>query len=329
MDVYKNLVVGQVAVPPVPATTGTYLTLNPGAGAYMPPVPFTITVFDGTAYATPINAEIIRVGAIVGDSLGSLERGWEGSTPRAIVAGDYVAQTFTAQFVADVTNSGNQQAGILPDARLSANIPRLDASNTFQQWQLVSGSRPSWSLNDTQAPADARHILFINTNQRLEAQALDDALALQRSLMSLNRSGDVVFGRDISEKNRPTPMGHWIDVPYSAANFGATGGAWTVPSGNVVRFSYMLVGKTAWLQVWIHGGTVSGTPTSLNLVLPWTILAGQSGPCYYYVAPDYGWGLYEQETQDQYIRLKRDAFLTPFAAASGMIIRFSAAVQIL
>jgi hypothetical protein len=124
--------------------------------------------------------------------------------------------------------------------------------------------------------------------------------------------------------------GTWIDIPFSAANFGATGGTWTVTSGNVTRFSYALLGKTALVQLFIGGGSVvGGTPSSLNLVMPFTIAAGQSGPVYFYVAPDYGWGIYEQPTVDQYMRLKRDAFSTPFAAASGCSFRFSAAVQIL
>jgi hypothetical protein len=151
MDIYKNLALAQVITPPSPPTTGTSLTLQPGGAADLPAAPFTIVVFDGTAYATAHNAELIRVTAIVGDTLAGLVRAIEGSTARAILAGDYVAQTFTAAFVADLRDSGNQNAGILPDARLSANVPRLDAPlNAF------TGTVTAASLGGT--PIDASHI---------------------------------------------------------------------------------------------------------------------------------------------------------------------------
>jgi hypothetical protein len=124
-------------------------------------------------------------------------------------------------------------------------------------------------------------------------------------------------------------MGHWIDVPYSAANFGATGGTWTVTAGNVGRFSYALVGKTAFIVLTLDGSVTTGAPTSLNLVLPFTMLGNQTGAFHFYVNPTAGVGVYQQPSQDQFIRLSRDLFATPFAAASGVALRVSLTVQIL
>jgi hypothetical protein len=395
MDTFKNFAIAQVITPPSPPLSGASLTITPGSGAYMPPVPFTITVFDGAAYATPINAELIRVTAIIGDTLSGLIRAVEGSTARTIRAGDYVAQTFTAQLVADLTNSDNQSAGTLPDARLSANVALRNASNVFTQPQLVQtaspsvvlidttepvdarrfnllnttqvlalqavndantvqqgsvtmdrlgtltvralvtqaeqviGGTPAIALIDTSAPVDARRFNLINTSQLFALQAVNDANSVQQGAVTITRFGSVLVGGDLFEKGRATPIGHWIDVPYSAANFGATGGTWTVSSLNAVRLAYTLIGKTALIQLWIDGSVVGGAPSSLNVVMPFTILSAQSAPCYFYVAPDLGWGIYSQPSQDQYIRLQRDPFLTPFAAASDVRIRFSAAVQIL
>jgi hypothetical protein len=426
MDTFKNFAIAQVVTPPSPPASGASLTITPGTGAYMPPVPFTITVFDGASYATPINAELIRVTAIVGDTLSGLVRAIEGSTARAIKAGDYVAQTLTAQFVADVTNSSNQSAGMLPDARLSANVALRNATNVFTQYQEVMCVAPVIVLIDTNAPVDGRQFNLLNAAQSFIVQAVNDAGSIQQGAviidragtltaaglgetplnasqltsgalpdarlsanvarrdqanifeggvttlqnqplrfsdtgqaadhrlfniasvggnlylqpytdalaasatpLMLGRNGDVAIGGDVIEKGRLAPMGHWIDVPFSAANFGATGGFWTVAAENVARFSYALIGKTAVIQLVVSGSVVSGSPTSLNLVLPFTILAAQNAPCYYYVAPDYGWGFYGQQTQDQYMRLQRDPFSTPFAAASGVQIYCSATVQIL
>ena len=114
--------------------------------------------------------------------------------------------------------------------------------------------------------------------------------------------------------------------PYSAANFGATGGTWTVPAQQ--RFSYMLVGKTAHIQIWIDGATVGGAPTSLNIVMPFTMLGNQSGPVYYYAAPNFGWGVYQQPSQDQYLRIYPDIFSSPFSAGASAI-RLSLVVQLL
>jgi hypothetical protein len=91
----------------------------------------------------------------------------------------------------------------------------------------------------------------------------------------------------------------------------------------------MLVGKTAWIQLWIDGSTVAGAPSSLNVVMPFTIVVGQSGPILYYVLPNTGWGVYLQQAEDQVVRLYRDLGGAPFAATAGAAVRVALAVQIL
>jgi hypothetical protein len=60
---------------------------------------------------------------------------------------------------------------------------------------------------------------------------------------------------------RGTPIGDWIDVPFSAANFYAGAGGWTVSS--VLHNRYMLVGHTLFWNLWINGTstTAAGTNT--------------------------------------------------------------------
>jgi hypothetical protein len=418
MDTYKNLALAQVITPPSPPTTGTSLTLQAGGAADFPPAPFTIVVFDGTAYATPHNAEFIRVTAIAGDTLAGLIRGVENSTARAILAGDYVAQTFTAAFVADLRDSGNQNAGILPDARLSANVPRLDApvnaftgtvtaaslgatpldaahltgtvpdanlstnvarlnapnvfSNAQQSIvapvpifvlrdlsapvdqttfrvvnfggllylqaanddqslmqgtvtidrsggltasslrttplnasQLTTGTVPDARLsanvplkniqnvfssgqafdtqlsiggnagyarlvtNDLSQPVNARTFDVVTTGQEMVVRAMaDDLGAVLGNLLRFNRSGDCFVLRDVYEKGRATPLGHWIDVPYNAGNFSAWAGSWTVSSGSVITHHYTLIGKTLVVNFDLQGTSVDVATTALQLALP-------------------------------------------------------------
>jgi hypothetical protein len=333
---------------------------------------------------------------------------------RAIAAGDYIAQTFTAGFVADVTNSSNQNAGTLPDARLSTNVPRLNVPNTFiagpqelgaaiwlrqggapvdqRLWsllayvdgiwyldaltdagafvkhllilnrngdltlggflsaagglnasQLVSGTvadarlsanvalrnisnvfaaanefQGFLALRDLTAPADARLWKITSAGGPLYFQAVNDQGTVQLGFVAFARDGSMTTPGNLTEKSRTTPVGHWIDVPFSAANFGATDGTWTVTAQS--RFSYMLVGKTAVVQLLIPASTVGGAPSSLNVVMPFSLVPNQTGGYFYNVGPSGNAnGTYMQPTQDMYLRLQRDPFGTPFAAGPGYV----------
>lgn len=206
LDNYKNLALAQIATPPAPPASGTSLTLAAGQGAYLPTPPFNATVFGGASFPSPTTAEIIRVTAMVGD-VATIVRQQENTAARTILPNDYVAATFTTKFITDLTDSANQVAGLLPDARLSANVARRDQNNVFQG--------------------------------------------------------------DLSEKGRTTPIGHWIPVPYSAANFTASSGAWTVQAADVTDYSYTLVGKTMWLTFSLSSTTVGApAPTELRIALP-------------------------------------------------------------
>ena len=72
----------------------------------------------------------------------------------------------------------------------------------------------------------------------------------------------------ITERGRTTPLGEWIDVPYSAANFYAAAGTWTVEAADQVTFQYMLVGKTLFLNVWLQTTSVSTAPAWVAVANP-------------------------------------------------------------
>jgi hypothetical protein len=60
--------------------------------------------------------------------------------------------------------------------------------------------------------------------------------------------------------------GVWIDVPYVAGDFTATGGTWTV--SGFTTFAYRVSGKTMTLALYATNTTIGGTPASLIVKLP-------------------------------------------------------------
>lgn len=268
LDAYKNLALAQVLIAPSPPTTGTSLTLVAGQAAWLPTPPFNATVFAGATFPTPANAEIIRVTAIAGN-VATLVRAQEGSTARAIGANDYVAGTFTTKFVTDVTDSTNQATGILPDARLSANVPRLTAANVFTADQFIQKSGASVRLVDTNGAANQRlWVMGCDLAPDFYLQSRDDAGNITANAAIFRRTGDVEVGKDVYEKGRLTPLGHWIAVPYHPAAFHSDAGTWSVPSGAVVQNVYTLLGKLMIWGIQINAATLAGAGLYLLIDLP-------------------------------------------------------------
>lgn len=70
----------------------------------------------------------------------------------------------------------------------------------------------------------------------------------------------------ITERQRTSPMGAWINVPWGNIVFAASGSmTWTVSAGNLagVGVSYQLVGTTMTLAWNMAGTSVAGTPSTL------------------------------------------------------------------
>jgi hypothetical protein len=75
-------------------------------------------------------------------------------------------------------------------------------------------------------------------------------------------AGIVLYGQ-------PYLTGVWTNVPFNAADFTATTGAWTVSAGNVSTFKYALVGKTAIITVSIGLSTLSAATPTIFVKLPY------------------------------------------------------------
>ena len=119
-DAHKNLAVATVATPPSPPTSGSGVGVNASEGGRFPAVPFNATVWPAAQPPTPVNAEVVRVTAIAGDTL-TITRAQEGTTARSIVAGDLIAATITAKTLTDVESGTNFPTIQTPSLVFTAN----------------------------------------------------------------------------------------------------------------------------------------------------------------------------------------------------------------
>ncbi len=110
-DAHKNFAYSTVATAPSPASSGTSLILAAGDGAKFPAVPFNATVWPAGVNPITTNAEIVRVTAVVTDTL-TITRAQEGSSARSVIVGDQIAATITAKTLTDIENlTPNVQSG--------------------------------------------------------------------------------------------------------------------------------------------------------------------------------------------------------------------------
>jgi hypothetical protein len=115
----------------------------------------------------------------------------------------------------------------------------------------------------------------MGSSQLLVFEALNDAQnAVVTTPLTLNRQGDIGVQRDILEKGRTVPMGHWQAVPFNAANFlaHAGGGTWVIGSAAIPINYYTVIGKTMiWTLYisWFSGSnTITGTVTHIKVLIP-------------------------------------------------------------
>jgi hypothetical protein len=261
-DAHKNFAMSAVVTPPSPPTTGASLTVTTGEGALFPAAPFNATVCPPGVLPSAANAEIVRVTARSGDVL-TITRAQEGSVARAVAVGDLCVASITAKTLQDIETT--------PYAR-------TDVSNTFTASpHTFSHAQPKLNFVETSAPAGSRAWDLLVSGQYLQFRSLGDDLQTASNWMLVNRNGDLLVYKDVYEKQRTTPLGHWIAVPFNAANFYPNaGGTWTVTSGQVSINRYTLIGKTLLWSLQLTGTTVAGaTDQFLNIRLPVYPTSGQ------------------------------------------------------
>lgn len=71
---------------------------------------------------------------------------------------------------------------------------------------------------------------------------------------------DLYANRIFERAREPIAMGEWIDVPYLASNFTASGAMiWTVEAADVTSYMYTLIGKTLILTYQFLSTSLTGT----------------------------------------------------------------------
>lgn len=171
-DSHSNFAYSTVATAPSPAMSGTSLVVGTGDGAKFPTVPFnaTITPANATPATMATASEIVRVTAIVTDTL-TIVRATEGpNAARTVIIGDQIAATVTKKTITDVeiassigsltilghsyvagTNYGNTGTDYMEEVGMLAVLcGLLDVSNENLIHHATAGSlltSPTSSLN--------------------------------------------------------------------------------------------------------------------------------------------------------------------------------------
>lgn len=165
------------------------------------------------------------------------------SGPASATAGDVATLDATGKVLAD-------------SGKLATNLAMVNVANTFTQPQTLSQTSPAVLLTDSSQGLNLKNFEIVNATQKFYIQAVNDAVSsVIANPLTLDRAGNATIGTDIYEKGRATALGTWIDVPFSAANYTASSGTWTVTAGQQGYYAYTLVGKTAILTLEINAST--------------------------------------------------------------------------
>lgn len=148
-DAHKNLAVATIVTPPAPAASGTTVTVGAGEGARFPAAPFNATVWPVDMAPSPVTAEVVRVTARTGDQL-TITRAQEGTTARAVIAGDQIAATITAK--------------VLTDLESGVNFPQLATTGVAAIGGLLRLNEPANQVLRVDRPGNAGAIFTLANN---------------------------------------------------------------------------------------------------------------------------------------------------------------------
>jgi hypothetical protein len=169
-------------------------------------------------------------------------------------------------------------SGTVADARLSANVPLLNAANVFTQDQTVQKTIPRIGWYDGSQAVNSRLFRIVNANATLGFYALDDAVTtILATPLVLDRSGNAAIGAAIFENSRVTALGYWTNISFNAGDYTCSAGTWTVAGGGVTNSKYTLIGKTM-IVAFNISGTLSSTPVRVSIALPFTSNGNGTAP---------------------------------------------------
>lgn len=129
-----------MATAPSPAASGTSLVVSAGQGALFPTAPFNCTVWPDGETPTSANAEIVRVTAVVTDTL-TIVRTQEGTSARSIIVGDQIANTITAKVFTDIEP---QFGAADPNGSVSGARGQLYKNTTTGEMYINTDGGTTW-----------------------------------------------------------------------------------------------------------------------------------------------------------------------------------------
>jgi hypothetical protein len=348
VDQYQNFAYSTIAVAPSPPTSGLSLTVAAGHGVRFPTPPFNAVVCAAGVLPVVTNAEIVRVTARATDTL-TIQRTQEGSSVRAIQLGDQCFAAITKKVLDDLVVSGQAAhapthqpggtdaltaldasvltTGIVPDARLSANVARRDVANTFaveQTFNAHTHFAPATAIYTGPTTAGDKLRLYVDDTFAILRCGGGAAIRVQKSdgntIAAFNDNlVSELFG-SIKERGRTVPMGEWIDIPFNAANYGAGTGTWVI--GSQTNAAYMLCGKTMILSMYLQNTVISASTSNTSFLLPSGIIGGpnyQAGAIQY-VGPVSGVGFGQVAPSQGILAFYRDTATTPFPSGNYTFI---------
>jgi hypothetical protein len=229
-DAHKNFAYSTVAVAPSPASSGTSMEVPSGHGTRYPTPPFNGSVWPIGTVPTPVNAELVRVTAIVGDVL-TIVRAQEGSSARSIIVGDQFAAAISAKTLTDI-----ESVPIIHDTATTStpssptNNFALDANASVLRW---TGTVSPVCFTGFTGGVDGRQLLIQN-----RAASVNLTLKLEADSTGSNR---IVSDLDPGPtQNHVFPPGSNIRVMYDGV-----ASRWRVLSattGSMVPYQTALVG---------------------------------------------------------------------------------------
>lgn len=201
-DPHINFGYSTVLTAPVPAASGTSLTLQAGAGALFPDpagIGYEVTIWPAGALPLAANAEIARVTAKVGDVL-TLVRAQAGTSARTIVAGDQINNPITRKVIEDIEAA--IIGGGITNVRLSAGtLSALRSDLTFADSNGVSfGLQTDGVITGTVQTNYQSAGAYLTTAMQSNAVTLSNikvsagTLSALRSDLTFSNSNGVSFG---------------------------------------------------------------------------------------------------------------------------------------
>ena len=155
------------------------------------------------------------------------------------------------------------------------DTPQWGNSNDWQQvaaptngqfWRFNSttGLWAPTTLTAAMVTAGAALTKTDDTNVTLTLGGSPTVALLAASSITVGWSGTLAASRGGTGVSAWT----WTNVSYTSTDYTATVGTWTVESGDLTQFSYLIIDKTMFLNFRINTSSVSDATQRLKILLP-------------------------------------------------------------